>query len=678
MNHTYRDSDLQIITRDLFQRDLLRQQQQTDRMFGWLLLVQWTGAVLLALWTTPLTWSGDQSAVHPHVWTALFLVGGLTLLPVTLTRLYPGRSFTRHAVAAAQMMTSAVLIHLTGGRLETHFHIFGSLAFLALYRDWTVIATATALVVIDHGARGFLWPESIYGVAHVDFLRTLEHGFWVVFEDIVLVYSGIKSRREMWVIAGRQAELTLNNITIEDQVQSRTRDLKVSRDQVAKQAEVLAAQTVELIQARDLAEEASRVKSEFLANMSHEIRTPLTAIMGYTDILRGEGDFDHSEAQTTEAIETIRSASKHLLAVINDILDLSKIEAKHLELEQARIMLPGLLQEIESLLRPRALNKGVTLSTKVLHAIPSIIIADPTRLRQVLMNLIGNSVKFTEYGQVTIEVDLQRSPRQYLPGQAAEQVDFSEKPQLIEWLQVDIRDTGPGMSESLVKRLFSAFTQADSSTSRRFGGTGLGLKISRQLARLMGGDVVLHSTELGRGSCFRVMIPLTVEPGCPYVNSVQIASESKQDKKDALPLKTNLNASILLVEDGFDNQRLIGMILRNAGAEVEIAENGLEALEWIALRRESGQPFDLILTDMQMPVLDGYGLAQELRSRGETLPIVALTAHAMAEDRRRCLDAGCDDYSTKPINRHQLLQTIQMWLQKKPNKNKIPTANARK
>lgn len=663
-DHTF---DAAALTRQFYERDLQRYRSQIDRMFGWLLLIQWAGAVALTLWMTPLTWSGDQSSIHPHVWTALFLVGGVTFLPAVLTWLDPGRSVTRQTVAIGQMLTSGLLIHLTGGRIETHFHIFVSLAFLALYRDWTVIVTATAIVILDHGVRGLLWPESIYGEkfsAYVANLHTLEHGFWVVFESAVLVYSGIKKRREMLVNAGREAEMTINYITIEHQVESRTYDLEVSRDKIEAQAEMLLEQAVELTKARDQAEEASRVKSEFLANMSHEIRTPLTAIMGFADYLEEHNQLEKHAVQRREALNTIRNASKHLLTVINDILDLSKIEANHLELEQAHISLPGVLQEVESLLRPRALSKGVTLTTKVLHAIPVNIIADPTRLRQILMNLVGNAVKFTEHGQITIEVDLHRMPY----GRGTHKTPHEVSPAsttFVEWLQIDIRDTGPGLNDDLVSRLFHAFTQADSTTSRRFGGSGLGLKIARKLARLMGGEVELHSTQVGRGSCFRLTLPLTVEPNSPYLDDEFIVSNPESSESSKSATETRLDASILLVEDGYDNQRLVSLILRKAGATVEVADNGVEALEWMDLRQSVGQPFDLVLTDMQMPVMDGYVLAQELRSRGETMPIIALTAHAMAEDRRKCLEAGCDDYCTKPINRCQLLRTIQMWLNKK-------------
>ncbi len=654
-------SNVADLTQQFYERDLRQHRQQIDRMFRWLLIIQWIGAIALALWVTPFTWSREQSSIHPHVWTTLFLVGGLTLMPAVLTWLTPGRGITRQAVAVGQMLTSGLLIHLTGGRIETHFHIFVSLAFLGLYRDWTVIVTATAIVILDHIARGIFWPESIYGVEYPVYIAnwvTLEHTLWVVFEAVVLVYSGTVKRRDMRVNAGREAELTLRNMTIEQEVECRTYDLEVSRDKIEAQAEVLLKLTYELTQARDQAEEASRAKSEFLANMSHEIRTPLTAIMGFTDILQDNGNFEQNGELRNQALETIRNASKHLLTVINDILDLSKIEANHLQLEKTQFVLPGLLQEVESLLRPRALSKGVTLTTKLRGAIPEQITADPTRLRQILMNLVGNAIKFTDHGQVTIEVDLQRLPAD--GGTAKKPAELAERENLNVCLLIDIRDTGPGISDALANRLFNAFTQADSSTSRRYGGSGLGLKISRQLARIMGGDVVLHSTAVGSGSCFRFTLPLSIEPGTPYVNTIQTTNHPEPLKSKSFASPTHLDASILLVEDGFDNQRLIGTILKKAGAKVELAENGIEALAKLELHKTSCQPFDLVLTDMQMPIMDG-----ELRERGETLPIIALTAHAMAEDRRRCLEAGCDDYCTKPINRAVLIQTLQRWLKKR-------------
>ncbi|MDP1660758.1 MAG: ATP-binding protein, partial [Phycisphaerales bacterium] len=410
-----------------------------------------------------------------------------------------------------------------------------------------------------------------------------------------------------------------------------------------KRAEaLLQATNEELVVARHAAEAASMAKSEFLANMSHEIRTPLTAVLGYADLLAEDGD--GTSAQCGQTIDTIRNAGKHLLVVINDILDLSKIEAGQMTVERIDTPLVGILSEVESLMRPRAAGKGLRVTTAFGTAVPERILSDPTRLRQILMNLVGNAVKFTEEGTVTSTVSV--------AGEGASQR-----------LLIDVEDSGPGMTADQAGRLFQAFGQADATVTRRHGGTGLGLMISRRLADMMGGEVVLMCTELGKGSCFRIILPIEPAPGAAMIDRLEAVKATTWTKAAAQP--ACLAGRILLVEDGADNQRLIAFHLKKAGAEVDVAENGKIALEMLDKAAAQGRPFDLLLTDMQMPVMDGYALARVLRSRGSTLAIVALTAHAMAEDHARCCEAGCDDYATKPIDKVKLLEVCAKWMGKR-------------
>ncbi len=393
--------------------------------------------------------------------------------------------------------------------------------------------------------------------------------------------------------------------------------------------------------ARAAAERANRAKSTFLANMSHEIRTPLTAILGYADLLREEGNASPAPEQRAQMIDTIRSAGQHLLTVINDILDLSRIEADKIIIERIETPLTDMLGEIESLMRARAVAKGITLTTRLASPVPDRIMSDPTRLRQILMNLVGNAVKFTESGGVTVTADV---------------ADLDGRPRLV----IDVEDTGIGMTREQAERLFNAFSQADETTTRKYGGTGLGLVICRRLANLMGGDVKLQRTEPGKGSCFRVVLPLEPAPGSAMVTRLD---EKTAPRAAAAPqAMVTLRGRILLVEDGVDNQRLISFHLRKAGAEVAVADNGKIALDMIDRAQAEGRPFDLLLTDMQMPEIDGYTLARTLRDRGNTLPIIALTAHAMAEDREKCLAAGCNDFATKPIDRSALLAMCAAWM----------------
>ncbi len=387
---------------------------------------------------------------------------------------------------------------------------------------------------------------------------------------------------------------------------------------------------------------ADQAKSEFLANMSHEIRTPLTAIIGFAEVLQQEIHEPSSREAWPAHVESICRAGRHLLSIINDILDLSKIEARQMEVEQTQVNLEALLLEIESLLRPRALSKQLQYSTTIEAAIPSFIVSDPTRLRQILFNLVGNAIKFTATGSVSIRI------------RPVDRPDGGR-------IQFDVVDTGPGMSAAQKARLFTAFSQADSSITRAYGGTGLGLTICRRLAELLGGTVELVRSELNEGSCFRIEIPLVPAAGTGSLSTLAVVQSKSAESRSAPGETISLPVRVLLVEDGEDNRRLISHFLRKAGATVDLAENGQEALERIEICRRTGQTYQLVLSDMQMPVLDGYGLAVALRRQGDRTPLIALTAHAMESDRQKCIAAGCNDYVTKPVDRLTLLRACRRW-----------------
>jgi len=390
-----------------------------------------------------------------------------------------------------------------------------------------------------------------------------------------------------------------------------------------------------LREAADLAESLSQSKSDFLANMSHEIRTPMTAILGYTDLLEDQENSDLSPESRLDAINTIRNNGQHLLTIINDILDISKIEAGKMTTELIEVRPLDIIQQVESLMGDRARGKGLDLNIEFGTQVPEVITSDPTRLRQVLINLIGNAIKFTESGSITLRLSLS---------------DQSHPLMCIE-----IIDTGIGMTQDQCGSIFDAFTQADTSTTRKFGGSGLGLKISSSLVDILGGHIDVQS-ELGKGSCFRV----TIDPGnIAEVNRIGLSSY-RISLSSATPItskaenKAQLDGMrILLVEDGPDNQRLISHHLRKAGATVDIAENGRIGVD--AVLNPSIEDYQLIIMDMQMPILDGYGASTELRDRGVTIPIIALTAHAMESDRQKCLDAGCSAFQTKPIDKVALI-----------------------
>ncbi len=394
--------------------------------------------------------------------------------------------------------------------------------------------------------------------------------------------------------------------------------------------------------ARQLAEAANESKSLFLANMSHEIRTPMTAILGFAEVLE-ENDLLSDPAQTASAIQTIRTNANHLLAVINDILDMSKIEAGCMKVEEIEISPATLLSEIETLLGPRAKGKGLELRFAFDSLMPERIFSDPTRLRQILLNLIGNAIKFTEIGSVTVHTSFYAATNR---------------------IQFRVVDTGVGMTlkQLEVVSTFQAFSQADTSTTRQFGGTGLGLRISNTLAQLLGGFINVDS-KLGKGSVFTVNIEAKVPQNAKSDEATENTQSMARLSPNAGEARPNIpqpliGMKILIAEDGPDNQRLISFHLRKAGAVVSIVENGLLAAELI---EQQGQCFDVLFMDMQMPVLDGYQTTRRLRTGGYTGVIIALTAHALETDRTKCLDAGCDAFATKPISRSELISLAEQY-----------------
>jgi PAS domain S-box-containing protein len=393
----------------------------------------------------------------------------------------------------------------------------------------------------------------------------------------------------------------------------------------------------ELANALNGAEAANRAKSEFLANMSHEIRTPMNAIVGFADLLLHESP---DECKKIGCVQVIRRNCMHLLQLIDDILDLSKVEAGQIKVECISCDLAALLSEVISLIRPRVAEKGLTFEVTFEGPIPRLIQSDAFRIRQILLNLLSNAVKFTESGKIHVRIT----------------EGGSGDPNMV--LRVDVIDTGIGMTPEQTERVFRPFTQADASITRKFGGTGLGLTICQQLAKLLGGDVTVKS-QLGIGSTFTLKIDGGPSAG---VERLQALTEATlpPNVDQSVAAKIHLRGSILLVEDGADNQRLLRMQLNSAGIFVVTALNGQ-----IAVDLATTQPFDLILMDMQMPVMDGYAATVELRRRGLKIPIIALTAYAMAADRDKCLASGCNAYLSKPVDKNTLLTAVNQYLGKR-------------
>ncbi|MBX3354128.1 MAG: response regulator [Phycisphaeraceae bacterium] len=371
-------------------------------------------------------------------------------------------------------------------------------------------------------------------------------------------------------------------------------------------------------------------RASFLAAMSHEIRTPMTAILGFADLLR--------EAATPDAVATAAEAihrnGEHLLRIVNDVLDLSRIEAGAMTLEEIAVSPVDLSLEVCEAFEPRARETGVELRVELLGPVPSLIRTDPTRVRQILFNLVDNALKFTERGFVRL--GLERGPG--------------------ESIRFHVSDTGMGVTEEQIGRIFRPFTQGDATTPRRFGGSGLGLDISRRLARMLGGDITVRSTP-GRGSTFTVEISSGPLAGVPEVTSI----EPRRAGRHRAP---SPSLRVLLAEDGADNQRLLRHHLEREGMSVVAVSDGAAALEVATAADRRGQPFDLALVDMQMPRLDGLGATRALRDSGFRGPIIVLTAHDVAGAREACLAAGSSEVLAKPIERHQLLESIRRHLER--------------
>ncbi|WP_404309000.1 PAS domain S-box protein [Neorhodopirellula lusitana] len=394
-----------------------------------------------------------------------------------------------------------------------------------------------------------------------------------------------------------------------------------------------------LRESEKLAQIANRSKSEFLANMSHEIRTPMTAILGYSELLRELVDAEEAK----QYLQTIRRNGDYLLDIINDILDLSKIEADKFEVDRERFDPRRVIEDVRSIMEVRASENGLTLEVEYLGKLPQFIESDAKRLKQILINLVGNAVKFTREGRVSIRTRFE--PATHL-------------------LHFDVIDTGIGMSQEQQDRLFKPFSQGDSSVSRHFGGTGLGLAISKRLAEMLGGEITASST-VDVGSTFTVTIATGDAADEPLVatsnrdvqeDSLQVTLSQSQNEIDGKVVA--LNCLVLIVDDRRDIRFLSRSILTKAGARVEECEDGLLAVEHIERAIDANQLPDLILLDMQMPNLDGYQTARQLRERGYLGPIIALTADAMQGNMNECLQAGCNDYLSKPIDSQRMLQLI--------------------
>lgn len=406
---------------------------------------------------------------------------------------------------------------------------------------------------------------------------------------------------------------------------------------MAEQKMLLQKHVEELGRLRIEAEAANIAKSQFLASMSHEIRTPLSAVLGFSELLYTN---HNSEEKVSELKEAIKRNGSLLMRIIDDVLNLSKIEAGQLELETKDFDIKTFFEDIKSTLLFRAKEKGLSLVFKFNKELKGVYKGDPLRLKQIFLNIIGNSIKFTEKGEVLVDIN------------------FKNHSSTMGSFVVDVTDQGIGLTPMQMERLFKPFAQADSSTQRLFGGSGLGLVISKQIALAMGGDIELVSSTPNQGSVFRITFNLQVG----NKENVQIVEETdtslKDKHKSLLMLK---NKKLLAVDDAQDNLTLISLYLQKTGVQLTVVDNALKAIEKV-----KNEDFDLILMDIQMPVMDGRKATQEIRQLGYNKPIIAFTAHAIESEQEKCISAGCNSVITKPINQKTLLNTVGSYLESPP------------
>jgi len=713
----------------LFNEQTLAVHQRTDRIFAWLLLLQWFAAAIFACVNSPRTWTGSHSDVHIHVWTAIFLGALIISRPIYLIWTKPGQAVTRHSVAVGQMLYSALLIHLSGGRIETHFHIFGSLAFLSFYRDWRVLITASLVVVGDHILRGIYFPQSIYGVNAIEPLRWIEHAWWVVFEDVFLIMCCRDNLKEMQAIALRQAEVEITRDNVEELVKLRTFELQASEQKLAAQL-VENAQLANIVQwagdaiiGQDLEgritswnngaekhfgysseeikgrhssiltteqqrheleedltlckagktvtgretqrirkdgkcievsltcspvfddqkniigickvmhnisdrKEAERRVSEFYSIVSHELRTPLTSVRGALGLVEN-GVVEAGSPESNQLITVARESTDRLIRLINDILDLKKIESGKMELNLRPLPVDSLVSDCLRALTGMSGPVQITLEKDM--RFKGQIFADHDKTTQILTNLVSNAVKFSPAGsKVTVRTEAREN-----------------------MMRFTVIDKGAGISTADQAKLFEKFQQLDSSDTRQKGGTGLGLAISRALVEEQKGKIGVDS-EPGNGSSFWFELPLVMtEVTSPNVDSesLPLINQNSTFSETRPALKKSKN--ILLVEDDANLAKVLSVHFTKSDYATQWAGTISDARALL-----HSHTFDVVVLDLSLPDGSGLDLLDEIKSHPhtESIPVIVVTGQTV--DNRSVARTTVADWLPKPFNTEELVEVI--------------------
>jgi signal transduction histidine kinase len=617
---------------ELVSRQSAANGNRTDRLFVGLLILQWLGTIGLGVW------------ISAHGPDPLFEVGGTLwwfALAATLTSgspllaiwRWPGTTLTRLLIAVSQMIWSSLLIDFAGGRTGAYFPLFATLAILACYRDWRVLLTATVIAVAAVFWRGDLW---LFGSQQA--LREWERLVFVLLEVASLILIIRLSARETWLAAIGQVRLEESSRRLNVEYRERTRSYREYTEQLERAHCELHTQAEELERARAEADDANAAKSSLVATVSHEIRTPMTAIVGYADVLLA----NLGDAESLKAARTIKRNGEFLLQLVDDILDLSKLESGMLTVDPCACSPAQIIADVVQLMKVRADSKGLPLVVSIQEEVSPTIYSDPQRLRQILLNLVGNAIKFSSHGEVRIGVHRDK---------------VGERP----GLRIDVCDQGIGLTPRQIENVFSQFSQADRSTSRMYGGSGLGLWISRRLAKLLGGDIAVVSAP-GHGSTFTLTVTADRAPTLLPSDSSFFTLENPPPLLPDIDLR---GRRVLLADDSPDNQELVEFVLTRSGAIVEIVGNGQDAVRRALDAQRDGKPFDVVLMDVQMPQLDGFSATVKLRTAGYTEPIVALTAHTQPEQLQQARLSGCDACLSKPID-ESLLGLLTQLSQRRP------------